>query len=267
MNQEEKLLKEWCKTNNVDYVLAKALSRKILPLLAEARRRCGDTFDRVLLEQKRGTEIRLSNSERLRRILHNKLDPNKFSHGEVRAISLHIEFLMMVEGFFATQINFLIFTLIANGHDFYSVRNGRYAKTFGEIEKEDLAYKMKFLKEHNFTELVKNEKRIRNLRNSIAHVFYEIESNGDVKIGKETISEKNYDEYYGYLRDIANIIHYIQTRYYQIFMDSLSPEEKGRLTHVKLDKIKCSCGYENLLPQDRIIRGQQFRCTNCNKPI
>ena len=36
--------------------------------------------------------------------------------------------------FFATQINFLIFTLIANGHDLYSTLGRKYAKSLGDIE-------------------------------------------------------------------------------------------------------------------------------------
>jgi hypothetical protein len=122
LSQEEKLLKEMCKKDDVDYELAKALQGKVFPLLEEAHRRQGSAFDRVLLEQKKGTEIRLNNSARLLSILHNKLDRNKFTTEEIKAVCLHLEFLPLVEGFFATQINFLVFTLIANGHDFYSTR-------------------------------------------------------------------------------------------------------------------------------------------------
>ncbi len=267
MSKEEKLLKEWCKRYEVDYKLAKALKGKIFPLLEEAHSRQGSVFDRVLLEQKKGTENRLNNSKRLLEILHNKLDRNKFTTEEIKAISVHLEFLPLVEGFFATQINFLIFTLIANGHDFYSTRKGKYAKTFDEIEEVDLAFKMKFLKEHNFAELVKNEHRIHKLRNSVAHVFYEIEPNGDLKFGKEKVSSKNYAEYYDYLRNIAFAVHNIQNLYYLKQVTSLSPTEKERIKRVKLEEVKCTCGYVNFLPEDRMVLGQHFTCTKCKKTI
>jgi len=266
MSKEEKLLKGLCDGAEVDYKLAKGLKAKFFPLLKEAHKKHGSTFDRVVLEQKEGTKTRLENSERLLKILRGKLDRNKFTTEELSAISLHIEFLVLVEGFFATQINFLIFTLIANGHDFYATRKGKYTNTFDEIEEENLAYKMKFLKEHNFVDLAKNERRIRKLRNSVAHVFYKIEPNGDLVLGKETITAKDYAEYYDYLRNVAFAIKFIQDIYYLTHFLSLSPAEKERIQHVKLEEVLCSCGYVNLLPDDRNFL-EQFRCTKCGKTL
>src|SRR3990170_8841015 len=139
MSQEEKLLKEMCRKDEIDYKLAKALQRKISPLLEEAHKRQGSAFDRMFLEQKKGTDLRLDNSARLLNILRNKLDRNKLTAEEIKAISLHLEFLPLVEGFFATQINFLIFTLIANWHDFYSTWKRSNITFLDDIEQEDLA--------------------------------------------------------------------------------------------------------------------------------
>ncbi len=266
MSQEEKLLKGWCKIHEVDYKLAKALKQKIFPLLEEAHNKKGNTFDRKLLEQKKGTDIRLNNSERLLKILP-KLDRNKLTKEEVTAICLHLEFLTLFEGFFATQINFLIFALIANGHDFYSTRKGKYAKTFDEIEEVDFAFKIKFLKEHNFAELVMNERGIRRLRNSVAHVFYEIEPNGDIRISNEKVSSKDYAKCYDYLRNIAFAIQDIRNLYYLRLVTSLSPTEKEKILSTKLEEVLCVCGYVNLLPEYRNFLEEQFTCTKCGKTI
>jgi hypothetical protein len=267
LSQQEKLLEELCKKDEVDYKLAQALKRKIFPLLEEVRGIQSISYDRVLLEQKKGIDLRLNNSAMLLDILHNKVDRNKFAIEETMALSLHLEFLVLVEGFFATQINFLIFTLIVNGHDFYSTRKRRYAKTIDEIEEEDLALRIKFLEKHGFEELAKNENSIRKLRNSVAHVFYEIDSEGNVQIGKERINPKTYGEYYDYLRNIAFSIHHIRNLFYSKVVASFSPNDLERMKNVRLEEVKCSCGYVNLLPDDRRVLGHQFTCTKCQKPI
>lgn len=266
MNNEEKLLNEWCKKEDIDFVLAKTLKKKIFPLLEEAHNKQGSTFDRTFLEQKKGTEIRLKNSERLLKILP-KLDQKKFTKEERTAISLHLEFLMLVEGFLATQVNFLIFTLVSIGHDFYSTRSGKYVKTLEEIEEADFAFKLKFLKEHNFSELAKNEHRIRKLRNSVAHVSYEIDPTVGVRIGNEKVSEKDYAEYYEYIRNASFAINMIRNLYYLRLLASLSPIQRERIDQAKLEEVKCVCGYVNLLPDDRRALGLQFKCTKCNRPI
>jgi hypothetical protein len=267
MSKEENLLKAWCERDEVDYELVKALKVKISPLLEEAHRRHGSEFDRVFLEQKSGTDLRLDNSARLFNILHKKLDRNKFTNEDIKAISLHLEFLPLVEGFFATQINFLAFTLTANGYNFYSTRRRNNIIFLDEIEGEDLACRIRFLKNNGFTELAKNENRIRTLRNSVAHVFYEIDPNGDVRIGKGKTTSKAYDEYYDYLRSIAFAVHNIQNLFYYKYFGSLSPMDIERIKNVKLEKVKCTCGNVNLLPDDRRVLGLQFKCTKCKKPI
>jgi hypothetical protein len=266
LNQEE-ILKIWCEGDKIDYEIVKILKEKIYPLLENAHKIQGDSFDRALLEQKIGTEIRLNNSANLVNILHRKLDPNKFSKKDVKTLSLHLEFLPLVEGFFAIQINFLIFVLIADNHDFYLTRQERYAKSLDEIEGEDIAYKLKFLKNHNFPELSANEKVIRKIRNSAAHLFYEITDEGNFKVNQDEISEKSYNEFYDYLRNIAVGIQNIQNLFYMTHMTSLSLEQIKRLDNVVLEKIKCKCGYINLLPNDRKTLGRKYFCTKCEKPI
>jgi len=190
-----------------------------------------------------------------------------FTKEEIKALSLHLEFLPLVEGFFATQINFLIFTLIANGNDFYSTRKKSNIVFLDDIEREDLASRIRFLKNNGFAELSKKQDKIRNLRNSAAHVFYEIEPKGDIRIGKGKVSAKSYDVYYEHLRNIAFAIYNTQKLFYFKTFNSLSPADIERIKNVKLEEVKCSHGHVNLLPDDRKVRGQQFRCTKCNEVI
>lgn len=265
MTQENNLLKTWCQRDQIDYVLANALKNKIFPLLEEAHKQHAKSFDRAFLEQKKGMRIREENSARLLNILHTKLDPKNFTLQERQALSLHLEFLPLVEGFFATQINFLIFLLIADKHDFFSVRKERYVKTLSEIEEEDLANKLKFLKEHNFPELSKDDSTIRKLRNGAAHVFYEIDSNNILIIKKEKIEKRTYDFAYDQLRNIAFAIQNITNLFYVLHMQSLSPQQIEDIKTVNLEEVTCTCGYVNLLPDNRKTINQKFNCTKCNE--
>lgn len=155
MESEDKILEEWCKESSLNYELALSLKNLMLPLLENAHRKLGYLFDRVYLEQKEGADLRLENSATLLRILY-KIDQNLFSPEEVKTISLHLEFLPLVEGFYSTQINFLIFVLIANGHDFKPSKKGQAIITLPEIEKVDLAKRLKFLRKQGFKQLIIN---------------------------------------------------------------------------------------------------------------
>ena len=139
-----------------------------------------------------------------------KLKPQFFSVKERSVISLHFEYLTLVEGLFATQINFLIFTLIANGHDFYS------KKTLSDIEKVSLASRLEFLRKHTFGKSIANKVNV-NLRNSVAHLFYEIDENGNVKVGKKTVTQAQYSRLYDDLRNVSYGLHLINLLYYKRF--------------------------------------------------
>ncbi len=214
MDNDDIILEKMCKEEEIDYHLAGKLKEKILPLLEEAHQKLGDDFDKVLNEQRKGTDIRLANSKRILLLL-KKIKPSSSSIEERAVITLHLEYLMLVEGLFATEINFLIFILIANGHDFYSTRKGRYAKNVADIEEENLAFKLKFLREHGF-EMVTNKVDIK-LRNSIAHLFYEIDDKGSLRIEKKTITKEHYSKLYAELRNVSFSLHLIYFLYYRRF--------------------------------------------------
>lgn len=215
MNNDDEILEKWCKEEELDYQLASKLKAKIFPLLEEAHQRLRYRFDKAFLEQRKGTEIRHANSKILILLL-KKLRPQFFSIKERAAISLHLEYLTLVEGLFATQINFLIFILIANGHDLYSTRKGNYVKTLGDIEEVNLAFKLKFLGEHGFGKLIANKVNIK-LRNSVAHLFYEIDENGTMKLGKRRITQEDYSKLYDDLRMVSHSLHLINLLYYRRF--------------------------------------------------
>ena len=257
MDNDDEILEKWCKKEELDYPLAIKLKAKIFPLLEEAHQRLGYRFNKAFLEQRKGTEIRQDNSKILFLLLR-KLEPSSFSVKERAIITLHLEYLTLVEGLFATQINFLIFSLIANGHDLYSTRKGNYVRTLGDIEEVNLAFKLKFLGEHGFKKLITNKVDVK-LRNSVAHLFYEINENGIMKVGKKRITQEDYGKLYDDLRNVSYSLHNINRLYYRRFA-SIKP--------AKFAKVKCKCGYVNLVPIIRTSRWYEpIECTKCGRVI
>lgn len=249
------ILKKWCIEWEVPYPFAERLKGTVFPLLEGAHNRIGFNFDRIFLEQKEGVELRHENSERIMLLLRNKIVPQNFSAEEREVIGLHLEYMTTVEGFLAPEVNFLIFLIIANGHNF-KIAQDKYAKTMRDIEKSNFSKKMEFLGKHGFRELSKNKDRILSLRNSAAHLFYKIDKKGGLNVGKNKITRENYDKLYDYLRNTAVSLHLIRLLYYRRF-ESL-PTPKYKMT-------PCKCGYENLVPiGKRPKNGAPWRCSNCN---
>jgi len=215
MDNDDEILEKWCKEEEVDYQLASELKAKIFPLLEEAHRRLEYRFDKAFLEQRKGMDIRLTNSKTILLLLA-KLRPEYFSIKERRVITLHLEYLTLVEGLLATQINFLIFSLIANGHRLSSNGRGNYVKTLSEIEKVNFVSRLKFLRKHGFRKLIVNRIDIK-LRNSVAHLFYEISEDGTIKIGEKRITPEDYDKLYDDLRNISYSLYLIDLLYYRRF--------------------------------------------------
>ena len=214
MDNDDKILEKWCKEEELDYHLASELKEKIFPILEDAHQKLGDAFDKALYEERKEVDIRLANSKRIILLL-KKMKAPSFSIEERYVVSLHLEYLMLVEGLFAAEINLLIFILMANGHDLYSAWKGRYAKTLGDIEEENLAFKLRFLKEHGF-EIITNKVDIK-LRNSVAHLSYEIDDKGILKIGKRTVTEEDYSKLYDELRNVSYSLHLVYVLYYKRF--------------------------------------------------
>lgn len=214
---DDAILEKRCAEEGLDYRLASQLKAKIFPLFDEAHRRLGYRFDKAYMEQIAGTKIRRENSKRINLLLR-KLKTEPFSVEERVIISLHLEYLMLVEGMFAPEINFLIFTLIANGRDFCPTRKGKKVKTLSDIEKVNLVSRLDFLRKQGFGIITKkiNVK----LRNSIAHLFYQIEENGNMKVDTKEITQEEYAKLYASLRNISFSLHLVSLRYYNKFVST-----------------------------------------------
>lgn len=220
MVSDDAFLTNLCNEHNVNYELAKKLKVRIFPLLENAHIRLGYRFHKAVVEQRRAIDIRLENSESVQLVL-KKLPPALFSMREGKAISLHLEYLTLVEGFFATQVDFLIFTLIANGHDLYSFRKGKYVEKLNDIEEVNLAFKLKFLKRHGFS-FITSKVNVK-LRNSVAHLFYQIDKNGTIRFGKQKITEREYGRLCNDLRDVTFGILLVNKIYYRRFASAETP--------------------------------------------
>ena len=215
MSNDDEILEKQCKKAELDYQLASKLKAKIFPLLEEAHKRLDYRFDKTFIEHIKGTKIRHDNSKRILLLLHKKLSPRLFSLKEHAVITLHLEYLTLVEGILAPETNFLIFTLIANGHDFDSSRK-ESVKTLSDIEKVSLASRLKFLRKHKFEKLIANKVNVK-LRNSVAHLFYEIDEDFKIKVGDKTITRAQYSKLYDDLRNVSYAIHLINLLYYKRF--------------------------------------------------
>ena len=259
VNNDDAILEKWCKEWEVPYNFARLLKGTVCPLLEEAHNKSGFRFDKAFLEQKEGTDLRLANSKRILLLL-KKLIPENYPADERIVIELHLEYMTTVEGLLAPQINFLVFLLIANGYSFGLTGDGQCARTLRDIEKANFSKKFKFIGRHGFRELSKNKDAILSLRNSAAHMFYEINGKGNIKVGQRKITEEKYAKLYDYLRNVAISLHLLMLLYYRKFASFPS---------LKLKKIKCVCGYENLVPTVKKFSGNKdaFRCTRCNRKI
>lgn len=213
MDSNDKFLRNKCKQFDVDYALAKKLKTRVFPLLEEAHRQ-GYQFDKAFLEKRKGTEIRLANSAMIQQIL-GKLDPKVFSRRERGIIALHLEYLSLFEGYYAPQVNFLVFSLIQNGHALHSPFHRKNVKKLDEIEEVRFSLKLKFLRKHGFA-IVANKSNTR-LRNSVAHLFYYVDDDGTIRYDNLEITKDEYEELYDKLRNVSFGLHLVTLTFYRRF--------------------------------------------------
>lgn len=214
MDSDNAFLMKKCKEYEVDYGLVKKLKAKVFPILEKAHENLGYRFDKAYVEQRKGAQIRLANSGVIQLILR-KLKPQSFSERERKIIGLHLEYLSLVEGFFAIQVNFLVFTLIANGYYLYSSFHRKNVKKLDDIEEVRFALKLKFLRKHGFM-IVANKPNAK-LRNSVAHLFYYIDDDGTVRFGNQKITQEKYARLYDRLRNVSFGLHLVALAYYRRF--------------------------------------------------
>lgn len=255
MDTDNQLLEKWCNEWEVPYSFTVKLKGIFFPLLDGAHTRIGAELDRAFLEQNEGTEIRHDNSKRIMDLLKGKLNPGSFSSRENWAISLHLEYMTLVEGFLAPEINFLVLVINQNGHQF-EISKEIFAKTMRDIEKASFSKKFEFIGKHGFKELSKRKHEILMLRNSAAHRFYQIDPQGCIIIGAKKTTEEGYAKLYDYLRNVAISLYLIKRIYYKRF---------EAVPKVKLKKVKCVCGYTNLIPAVEMPKNCSLRCTFCGR--
>jgi len=98
-------------------------------------------------------------------------------------------YLLVVEGIFSKVVQIIAFMLMENDHDvFDSIRN-EFITEFEELEKIDLAVKLKFLRKHGF--LVLTDSVDRKLRNDIAHLNLAVKPDGKIIDKKSGTEIKN----------------------------------------------------------------------------
>ncbi|XHH08175.1 MAG: hypothetical protein ACFCUE_11455 [Candidatus Bathyarchaeia archaeon] len=268
MSEENKILEDWCKEAELDYKNALLLKNKIVPLLEGAHKKFGSIFDRIYLEQKEGMELKLENSGRLLTIL-KKIDKRLFTTEEIKAVSLHFELVPLVEGFYTSQVDFLILLLIANGIEFKPYKKRKSIYTLQEIETIDLSLKLEFLGKQGFSELIINENTFRALRNSTAHMSYRILQGLNVKTKNCIVSDEDYAKLYDYLREVSYSMFNAQRLFYEIHFGKLSANDLKRIKNSKLKRVSCAnCGRDNLVVESKNVIGfEPTFCTSCLKVL
>jgi hypothetical protein len=127
-----------------------------------------------------------------------------------------LNILSLVEGFFATQVNFLVYTLVGSGCNPYPIFKKKEVNSLDDIEEIRLALKLKFLKRHGFG-IVVGKPNITELRNSVAHLFYYIEEDATVRFGNQKVTKTDYKELYDNLRNVSFALHLVNLTYYRRF--------------------------------------------------
>jgi hypothetical protein len=213
MEENNVLLKQWCIEQDVDFEIALRLTTKILALIDKAHSILGNLFDNILMRDIKGTAQRQINIAFLL-LTHRKLVPilQKLTPKELTALSLHNQILPIMEGILLPEINFLIYTIINNGKDFYHTYLRKNVTSLDDIETASLSSRLEFLKKNEF-EYISQKVDVK-FRNSIAHMFYKIKEDGSFYINNHKYdTEKIYRD----IRSIAYSIHFAKKLYYRIF--------------------------------------------------
>jgi len=102
-------------------------------------------------------------------------------------------YLVVAEGGFSEIVQAITFILMQNGHDVYNPERMRFVKSYSELYEVPLFIKLQFIKEHELDFVA--DAVDRKLRNSIAHLRFEVNEDGsivDTRTGRKIkdISEK-----------------------------------------------------------------------------
>jgi hypothetical protein len=89
-------------------------------------------------------------------------------------------FLLTFEGTYVPMIDSIIFLLVLDGHDLFDPLREKYAHSFEQLSPIDISIKFKFLKEHEFEGLIRQDDS--ELRNKIAHHSFQISGKNMITI-------------------------------------------------------------------------------------
>ncbi len=101
------------------------------------------------------------------------------------AVAGMLAFLWVYEVDYVSCVDAFCCLLIANGHDLFDILRHKYVYGLKDIGKVDVFTKLKFLDEHKFGLLRREEDEI--LRNKIAHHDFIIDASGNVLINKKLV--------------------------------------------------------------------------------
>lgn len=117
-----------------------------------------------------------------------KLKPSKKDDPKTYAVIGLFRYLANVESFGSSIIDILVLLLVANGYEFHVEQEHKvpriiHANTLKDLRNASLGAKISFLKRCKLNESAKLVDR--KLRNSIAHLTFEIDDKGVTKIPKD----------------------------------------------------------------------------------
>jgi hypothetical protein len=96
-------------------------------------------------------------------------------------------YLMLFEGVYLAEIDFLVYLLLQNGREYYTTgkkgKQSKTLKTYDEIENEFTKQKLLFLDQEGFSAAVAGADR--DLRNAIAHLDYALTNDGVLGFNRE----------------------------------------------------------------------------------
>jgi len=108
---------------------------------------------------------------------------DKLPKGETGTLLNTFVYLGLFETSMTNMIDLILLLLISLDHDFYLSYHRRYAKELEDLDSPPLAEKLHFLNKHNLQVFSKNMNKF--LRNKIAHMEFDIESDGRISIDNQ----------------------------------------------------------------------------------
>ena len=107
----------------------------------------------------------------------------KLRKGETGTLLNTFVYLGLFETSITNVIDLVLLLLISLDHDFYIPYHRRYAEKLGDLDSPPLAEKLRFLNQHNLQVFSRSLNKF--LRNKIAHMEFDIESDSRISIGTE----------------------------------------------------------------------------------